>query len=212
MGRELGSVAPQDGQPIVVDTSALIDGRIPDVARTGFIQGRVLIANFVMEELQTVADAADPVRRGRGRRGLETLEALQHSPDVVCEVITEKYPGISEVDSKLLKLAKDRGASLLTNDFNLNRLAQAQGIRVLNLNALANALKPVLVAGEEISLHIIRAGKELQQGVGYLDDGTMVVVEGARQHIDKHVIAKVASTLQNPQGRIVFAFLQKVVE
>ncbi|HXZ99305.1 MAG TPA: PIN domain-containing protein [Candidatus Binatia bacterium] len=197
--------AAQDGTPIVLDTSVLIDARITDVAATGFIQGRVLIPGFVLEELQRVADSGDPLRRSRGRRGLAAAEELKHQQSVVCEVIDLDFPGTPEVDARLVKVARARGAALMTNDFNLNRLASVQGIRVLNLNELANALKPVVSSGESLAITIVKEGKEPHQGVGYLDDGTMVVVEGGRDHLDRQLQVTVTSVLQTPAGRMIFA-------
>jgi uncharacterized protein YacL len=197
--------AAQDGVPIVVDTSVLIDGRISDVAASGFIQGRLLVAGFVLEELQRVADSGDSLRRSRGRRGLAVVEELKRQVHVTYEVVDQDFPGTPEVDAKLVKLAKARGAALMTNDFNLNRLASVQGIRVLNLNDLANALKPIVSSGEGLDLTIVKVGKELHQGVGYLEDGTMVVVEGGREHLDHQVHVSVTSVLQTPAGRMIFA-------
>jgi uncharacterized protein YacL len=201
----VGEGAPMDGPPVVVDTSALIDGRIVDVAKAGFLPGRLLIAGFVLEELQRVADSGDPMRRARGRRGLTMLEELQRRQDVVCEVVDLNFPDVAEVDARLIKLAVAHSAALLTSDHNLNRIARIAGVRVLNLNDLANALKPILAAGEEISIAIVREGKELHQGVGYLDDGTMVVVENARDHLGATVRATVTSVLQTTSGRMIFA-------
>ena len=197
--------AAQDGAPIVVDTSVLIDGRIGDVAASGFIQGRLLVAGFVLEELQRVADSGDPLRRSRGRRGLAVVEELKRQVHVTCEIVDQDFPGTPEVDAKLVKLAKARGAALMTNDFNLNRLASVQAVRVLNLNDLANALKPIVSSGEGLDLTIVKEGKELHQGVGYLEDGTMVVVEGGREHLDRQVHVTVTSVLQTPAGRMIFA-------
>jgi uncharacterized protein YacL len=194
-----------DGPPVVVDTSALIDGRITEVAKAGFLPGRLLIAGFVLEELQRVADSGDPMRRARGRRGLTVLEELQRRDDVVCEITDLDFPDAAEVDVRLIKLAIARSALLLTSDHNLNRIARIAGVRVLNLNDLANALKPILSAGEEISIAVVREGKELHQGVGYLDDGTMVVVENARARLGDTVRATVTSVLQTSAGRMIFA-------
>ncbi|MFN2451056.1 MAG: PIN/TRAM domain-containing protein [Candidatus Dormibacteria bacterium] len=197
--------ASQDGTPIVLDTSALIDGRVADVARTGFIQGRLLLADFVLEELQKVADSGDPVRRQRGRRGLALADDLRRSEDVVCELVEVAFPGTPDVDARLVKLARLRGAALLTVDYNLNRLAQAEGLRVLNLNDLSGALKPPATAGEVLKVALIREGREPGQGVGYLDDGTMVVVEGGRRHLESTIDAVVTSVLQTSSGRMIFA-------
>jgi uncharacterized protein YacL len=200
-----GDPDPQDGVPIVVDTSVLIDGRISDVAATGFIQGRLLVAGFVLEELQKVADSGDSLRRSRGRRGLAVVEELKRQVHVTCDVVDDDFPGTPEVDAKLVKLARSREAALMTQDFNLNRLASVQGVRVLNLNDLANALKPIVSSGEGLELTIIKEGKEPHQGVGYLDDGTMVVVEGGRDHLDRQVHVTVTSVLQTAAGRMIFA-------
>ncbi len=200
----LSGATPIDGPPVVVDTSVLIDGRIVDVARAGFVPGRLLIAGFVLEELQRVADSGDPMRRARGRRGLSVLEELQRRDDVVCDVVNLDFPEVVEVDTRLIKLAVARSALLLTTDHNLNRIAQIAGVRVLNLNDLANALKPILSAGDEISVVVVREGKELHQGVGYLDDGTMVVVENARGRVGDTVSARVTSVLQTSAGRMIF--------
>jgi uncharacterized protein YacL len=205
-----GSIAddgppPQDGPPVLVDTSVLIDGRILDIAATGFIPGRLIIPSFVLEELQRVADAGDPIRRSRGRRGLSVVDSLKHSPDVVCEILDTDIPGAADVDWRLIKLARARDAALMTNDFNLNKLARVEGLRVLNLNDLANALKPIVSAGEMIEVAVVKEGKEPHQGVGYLDDGTMVVVENGRRHIDSIVPVTVTSVLQTPAGRMIFA-------
>lgn len=203
--QEAEDPAAQDGTPIVVDTSVLIDGRVTDVVATGFIQGRLLIPAFVLEELQRVADSADALRRAKGRRGLAVVDELKRQTHVVCEVIDLDFPGTPEVDSRLLRVARARGAALWTNDFNLNRLATVQGLRVLNLNDLANALKPIVGSGESLALTIVKEGKEPHQGVGYLDDGTMVVVEGGRDHLDRQVQVTVTSVLQTPAGRMIFA-------
>ena len=203
--QEAEDPAAQDGAPIVVDTSVLIDGRVTDVVASGFIQGRLLIPAFVLEELQRVADSADALRRAKGRRGLAVADELKRQTHVVCEVIDLDFPGTPEVDSRLLRVARARSAALWTNDFNLNRLATVQGIRVLNLNDLANALKPIVASGESLALTIVKEGKEPHQGVGYLDDGTMVVVEGGRDHLDRQVQVTVTSVLQTPAGRMIFA-------
>ena len=201
------SMPLEDGRPIVVDTSSLIDGRIADVVKTGFIQGRLLIPHFVLEEVQKVADSGDPIRRARGRRGLGVAEELRRGDTVVCEVIDVTFPGIAEVDSMLLKLCRLRNAALMTQDFNLNRIAAAEDIRVLNLNDLANAIKIAAATGETIDVRISKEGRSAHQGVGFLDDGTMVVVEQARDHLDSVVTAQVTSVLQTSSGRMIFAVL-----
>ena len=199
--------APQDGQAVVLDTSVLIDGRIVDVAAAGFVPGRLLLPGFVLEELQRIADSADPVRRAKGRRGLGVVETLRHERDVRCELIDLDFPGTPEVDSRLVKTARVRGAAIMTQDYNLNRLARIEGVRVLNLNDLANAVKPIVASGESMSVTIVKEGKEAQQGVGYLEDGTMVVVERARAHQNETVSVTVTSVLQTAAGRMIFAAL-----
>jgi uncharacterized protein YacL len=196
-----------DGQPVIVDTSVLIDGRIVDVAAAGFVPGRLLIPGFVLEELQRVADSADPFRRQKGRRGLGVVDALQKAEDVVCELVDLDFPGTPDVDARLVKLARARGAALMTQDYNLNRLAQIEGVRVLNLNDLANAVKPIVGAGESIAITIVKEGKEPHQGVGYFEDGTMVVVENGRSHVDETVTVTVTTVLQTTAGRMIFATL-----
>lgn len=204
---ELDEPEAQDGQPVVVDTSVLIDGRIVDVAAAGFVPGRLLLPGFVLEELQRIADSGDSVRRAKGRRGLGVVETLLQERDVRCEVIDLDFPGTPEVDSRLVKTARVRGAAIMTQDYNLNRLARIEGVRVLNLNDLANAVKPIVAAGETMSLMIVKEGKEAQQGVGYLEDGTMVVVEKGRNHQNETITATVTSVLQTAAGRMIFAAL-----
>jgi uncharacterized protein YacL len=202
-----GGPGPLDGQPVIVDTSVLIDGRIVDVAAAGFVPGRLLIPGFVLEELQRVADSADPFRRQKGRRGLGVVDALQKAEDVVCELVDLDFPGTPDVDARLVKLARARNAALMTQDYNLNRLAQIEGVRVLNLNDLANAVKPIVGAGESMAITIVKEGKEPHQGVGYFEDGTMVVVENGRSHVDETVTVTVTTVLQTTAGRMIFATL-----
>ena len=202
-----GGPGPLDGQPVIVDTSVLIDGRIVDVAAAGFVPGRLLIPGFVLEELQRVADSADPFRRQKGRRGLGVVDALQKAEDVVCELVDLDFPGTPDVDARLVKLARARGAALMTQDYNLNRLAQIEGVRVLNLNDLANAVKPIVGAGESIAITIVKEGKEPHQGVGYFEDGTMVVVENGSSRVDETVTVTVTTVLQTTAGRMIFATL-----
>jgi uncharacterized protein YacL len=194
---------------IVIDTSAVIDGRIVDVGRTGFILGTLVAPRFVLDELQRIADSPDAVRRNRGRRGLEMLSALQKDSISPVEVSEETYPEIAEVDAKLVAFARDHSAAILTNDFNLNRVAELQGIRVLNINELANAVKSVLHPGEEMQVKIIQEGKEPAQGVGYLDDGTMIVVVGGSRYMEQDVGITVTRVLQTVAGRMVFAQLRE---
>jgi uncharacterized protein YacL len=189
----------------LVDTSAIIDGRIADIVRTGFIAGELMVPEFVLKELQQVADSADPLKRARGRRGLEVVQDLRD--DIIVATPDVDFPAVPDVDAKLLKLAKDRGVPILTTDFNLNRLARIQDVQVLNVNDLANALKPAVLPGEQIELKLIREGKEADQAVGYLDDGTMVVVEGGRNRIGQTLHVQVTSVLQSPSGKMIFTRL-----
>ena len=190
---------------VVIDTSAVIDGRIVDIAKTGFILGTLVVPRFVLDELQRIADSPDTLRRNRGRRGLEMLSALQKDPVSPVEVSEATYPEVAEVDAKLMAYARDTGAAILTNDYNLNRVADLQGIRVLNVNELANAVKAVVHPGEEMRVKIIQEGKEAGQGVGYLDDGTMIVVEGGVRFMDREVPIAVTRVLQTVAGRMIFA-------
>ena len=199
-------VAPADkpASPRILDTSVIIDGRIADVVETGFLDGPLLIPEFVLRELQAVADSADSSRRQRGRRGLDILQRLQANPALQLQIISDDFPAIREVDLKLLELARRRNGRLVTNDFNLNKVAQLQRVEVLNLNDLANALRPVFLPGEKMQIHILKEGRELDQGVGYLDDGTMVVVDHARRAIGRSVEITVTSALQTASGRMIF--------
>jgi uncharacterized protein YacL len=190
---------------VVIDTSAVIDGRIVDIAQTGFILGQLVVPRFVLDELQRIADSPDAMRRNRGRRGLEMLSALQKDAIAPVEVSEATYPEVAEVDAKLMAYARDHDAAILTNDYNLNRVADLQGIRVLNINELANAVKAVVHPGEEMSVRIIQEGKEAGQGVGYLDDGTMIVVEGGIRFLNQEVPISVTRVLQTVAGRMIFA-------
>jgi uncharacterized protein YacL len=190
---------------VVIDTSAVIDGRIVDIARTGFILGELVVPRFVLDELQRIADSPDALRRNRGRRGLEMLSALQKDAVTPVEISEATYPEVAEVDAKLMAYARDHGAAILTNDYNLNRVADLQGIRVLNVNELANAVKAVVHPGEEMSVRIIQEGKEAGQGVGYLDDGTMIVVEGGLRFLNQEIPIAVTRVLQTVAGRMIFA-------
>jgi len=191
------------GEPKVLDTSVIIDGRVLDIVRSGFLEGPLLLPRFVLRELQLIADSADPLRRTRGRRGLEVLSTLQET--VPIEIVERDPEDIPQVDAKLVRLAQERGAKLVTNDFNLNRVAHVEGVSVLNINELANALKPVLLPGEELRVAVIREGREPHQGVGYLDDGTMIVIENGRRLIGDTVDVAVTSALQTNAGRMIFA-------
>ena len=190
---------------ILVDTSAIIDGRIADISETGFVNGTLVAPRFVLEELQHIADSADSMRRNRGRRGLEILQRLQKNPAVTVEISDADPENIAEVDAKLVKLARQWHCPIVTNDFNLNRVAELQGVKVLNINELAHAVKPILLPGEEMSIKIMQDGKELGQGVGYLDDGTMIVVEGGKSYIGNTVDVTVTRVLQTVAGRMIFA-------
>ena len=189
----------------LLDTSVIIDGRIADVCKTGFIEGPLAVPVFVLEELRHVADASDPLKRNRGRRGLDVLDVIQKLGSPVVQIMDRDPGGNEEVDSKLVRLAKTMRAKIITNDYNLNRVAQLHGVKVLNLNELANSLKPVVLPGEDMSVQVIRDGKEQGQGVGYLDDGTMIVVEGGRKFIGETVPVQVTSVYQTGAGRMIFA-------
>lgn len=190
---------------VVVDTSAIIDGRIADIAGSGFLYGRLIVPRFVLLELQHIADHSDAHKRSRGRRGLEILSQLQKEELLPIEISEQDFPAIDEVDAKLVALARDRGAAILTNDFNLNRVADLQGIRILNVNSLANAVKPAFLPGEELRVRVIQDGKEPGQGVGFLDDGTMIVIEGGQRFLDRDLEVTVTRVLQTVAGRMVFA-------
>jgi uncharacterized protein YacL len=190
---------------ILLDTSTIIDGRIADISQTGFIIGTLVVPRFVLNELQRIADSSDTMRRNRGRRGLEILNRLQKDATVPIEIIDNDIEGIADVDGKLVKMAKNQQSPIITNDFNLNRVAELQGVKVLNINELANAIKPVLLPGEDIYIKIMQDGKELGQGVGYLDDGTMIVVENGRQYMNMTIEVTVTRVLQTVAGRMIFA-------
>jgi uncharacterized protein YacL len=188
----------------VLDTSVIIDGRVADIAEAHFIDGTIVIPQFVLRELQMVADSADPLRRQRGRRGLEVLQRLQKMPHLDVQIAEDDFQAIAEVDLKLIELAKRYDAKIITNDFNLNKVATLQGIEILNVNQLANALKPVVLPGEIMRVFILREGKEYNQGIAYLDDGTMVVVDGARKMINKTIDISVTSVHQTTAGKMIF--------
>ena len=193
----------------ILDTNVLIDGRIFDICKTGFIEGTLVIPGFVLRELQHIADSADALKRNKGRRGLDILNRIQKELDIPVVIDERDYENALEVDNKLLKLAVDLKGIIVTNDYNLNKVADVHNIRVLNINDLANAVKPVLAAGEELSLLVVKEGKEAGQGVGYLDDGTMIVIEGGRAYVGKEAQVTVTSILQTSAGRMIFA---KVIE
>ncbi|HEY8448825.1 MAG TPA: PIN domain-containing protein [Thermomicrobiales bacterium] len=200
-----GTDAPSQPNRILLDTNIAIDGRIPDLVRTGFIDGTILVPRFVLDELQRVADSGDHLRRARGRRGLDTLNRLrQEFPDRI-EVLDAAVPEERDVDAKLIRLAQECGAKILTNDYNLNRVAQFQNVTVLNLNELTNALRPIVLPGEEIQLKVVQEGREAGQGIGFLDDGTMVVIDGGKQLVGSEAHVTVTRLLQTGAGRMVFA-------
>ena len=195
----------QREEMVILDTSVVIDGRIADICQTRFIEGRFLVPRFVLKELQQIADSQDPIKRNRGRRGLDVLGRIQKIPFIDVKINEEDFPDTKEVDAKLVRLAKLLGGKILTNDFNLNKVAELQGVRVLNINELANALKPVVLPGEVLEARLVKEGKEYNQGVAYLDDGTMVVVEQGRSMIGQSVRVLVTSVLQTAAGRMIFA-------
>jgi uncharacterized protein YacL len=188
----------------VVDTSAIIDGRIADVYETHFLGGTLVVGKFILKELQDIADSADALKRARGRRGLDILRRLQEHTDIQVKVYEKDYPEVRDVDGKLVSLAKELDAAILTTDFNLNKVASLQGVVVLNVNDLANALRPVVLPGESMTLYVAKEGKEREQGIGYLDDGTMVVVEEGKRLVGKKVEVQVASIHQTSAGRMIF--------
>lgn len=189
----------------ILDTSVIIDGRIADICQTGFIEGTVVIPSFVLEELQHIADSSDDLKRNRGRRGLDILNRIQKEKNVKVQIYEGDFDDIHEVDSKLIRLAKVINGKVVTNDFNLNKVCELQGVPVLNINDLANAVKPVVLPGEELTVQVIKDGKEQGQGVAYLDDGTMIVVEGGRDYIGHKIDVLVTSVLQTSAGRMIFA-------
>jgi len=193
----------------ILDTSAIIDGRIADVVETGFLEGTLLVPEFVLRELQIVADSSDNSRRQRGRRGLDILQKMQAHPLLSVQIIEDDFPQLREVDLKLIELAKKRGSPIVTNDFNLSKVAQLHHVQVLNLNDLANSLKPLVLPGEKMNIVVLKEGKEYNQGVGYLDDGTMVVVDHARRMIGRAVEITVTSVLQTASGKMIFGKLEE---
>lgn len=196
----------------ILDTSVIIEGRIADICDSGFIEGNLIVPRFVLNELQLVADSSDSMKRLRGRRGLDVLNHLQKSPNVNIEIVEQDFPKIKGVDGKLVALAKQLNAKLLTNDYNLNKVAELQGIRVLNINELANAMKPVVLPGEQMTVKIVREGKEAGQGVAYLDDGTMIIVDNAQKLVNTNVKVVVTSVLQTTAGRMIFSELKEVMD
>jgi len=196
----------------ILDTSVIIDGRIADLCETGFIEGILIVPQFILRELQHVADSSDSLKRNRGRRGLDILQRMQKSNNVEVQISEEEFPNVREVDLKLIELGKKLNAKLVTNDFNLNKVCQLRGVSVLNINQLANALKPVVLPGERMKVFILKEGKDISQGVAYLDDGTMVVVDNARKYIGKTIDITVTSVLQTTAGKMIFGRYESVVE
>jgi uncharacterized protein YacL len=199
----------QAEEVIVMDTSAIIDGRIQDVLKTKFLEGKIVIPRFVLKELQQIADSTDPIKRQRGRRGLEILNAIRKEAAINIQLNEEEFPEVKEVDAKIVKLAQLLEGKVLTVDYNLNHVASLQGVKVLNINELANALKPVVFPGEQMHIKLLKEGKEYNQAIGYLDDGTMVIVEDGRKLIGQEVKTVVTSVLQTPAGRMIFTKLLK---
>jgi len=189
----------------ILDTSVIIDGRIADICKTGFVEGVLVVPRFVLEELQHIADSSDVLKRNRGRRGLDILREMQKDPHIVVQISDQDFDDLSEVDSKLVRLAVSMDAKIITNDYNLNKVADLQGVKVLNINELANAVKPVVLPGEEMVVHVVKDGKESGQGVAYLDDGTMIVVDGGKRFLGEEVDVLVTSVLQTAAGRMIFA-------
>ncbi len=204
LGGVFGGERPAKKAYKILDTSVVIDGRIADICETGFLDGILVIPHFVLRELQQVADSADTLKRNRGRRGLDILQRIQKMAGITVQFVENDFPQLREVDMKLIELAKEFDAKIVTNDFNLNKVAQLRGVEVLNINELANALKPVYLPGETMKVFILKEGKEFNQGIAYLDDGTMVVVDNARKMIGKTVESSVTSVLQTTAGKMIF--------
>lgn len=209
LGRRSAIIGPSLSAPtiknlIIVDTSALIDGRILEVAKTGFLSGKMILYKFILNELQHIADSSDPLRRSKGRRGLKILKELRKIPFLEIDLKDHEIEDVSEIDKKLVALAKEEGAKILTTDFNLNEVAKIQDVSVLNINELSNAIKPVLLPGEITEVKVVQKGKEEGQGVGYLEDGTMIVVENGARFIGKRVSAEVSRIFQTEAGRMIF--------
>ena len=202
----------QYSEMMLLDTSVIIDGRIADVAETGFLWAILAVPRFILNELQYIADSAEVLRRNRGRRGLEILDRLQQIDEVDIVFLDQDPAEAQQVDEKLVYLGREMSAAIVTNDYNLNRVAKLQGVRVLNINELANAVKSVVLPGEEMTIHVIQEGKEMNQGVGYLDDGTMVVVEQGRRHMGARLSVRVTKVLQTNAGRLIFAVPEEVHE
>jgi uncharacterized protein YacL len=205
----LGVGMGQASSPKILDTSVIIDGRIADICETGFLEGPLIVPQFVLKELQHIAGSPDSIKRNRGRRGLDVLQRIQKNVDMTVRIVDHDFPKIREVDTKLVALGKALKGKVLTNDFNLNKVAELQGVPVLNVNQLANAVKPVVLPGEVMNVHIMKEGKEYGQGVAYLDDGTMVVVDNAKRYVGRHIDVIVTSVLQTTAGRMIFTRLRE---
>lgn len=189
----------------ILDTSAIIDGRISDVSEVGFLEGTIIVPQFVIRELQWIADSNDSLKKVRGRRGMETLKKMQEQKNLKVKIVDRDFTNIKEVDLKLVRLAKELKSHLVTHDFNLTKVANLQGVKVLNVNQLANSLRPVILPGEHMNIKVIKEGKDENQGVGYLDDGTMVVIDNGKKHINKDVNLIITSVIQTPTGRMIFS-------
>jgi uncharacterized protein YacL len=219
-GQELGGV--EEGEfglggsrtpsPKILDTSVIIDGRIADICETGFLEGTLVVPQFILKELQQIAGSSDTLKRNRGRRGLDILQRIQRNADIDVRIVDHDFPKIREVDAKLVALGKVLKGKLLTNDYNLNKVAELQGVPVLNVNQLANAVKPVVLPGEIMNVYVMKEGKEYGQGVAYLDDGTMVVIDNARKYLGRNIDVAVTSVLQTTAGRMIFTRLKEDVE
>jgi uncharacterized protein YacL len=196
----------------LLDTSVIIDGRIADITETGFLEGTLIIPQFILRELQHIADSSDPLKRNRGRRGLDILQKIQKKVGIRVEISDMDFPEIREVDNKLVAMAKALSAKIVTNDFNLNKVAELHGVGVLNINELTNALRPVVLPGEDMRVYVLKEGKEYNQGIAYLDDGTMVVVDNGRRHIGQTIDVCVTSVLQTTAGRMIFSRLKEEAE
>ncbi|HDQ26581.1 MAG TPA: TRAM domain-containing protein [bacterium] len=198
-------LAKADVSKKLLDTSVIIDGRISNIARTGFLEGLLIVPKFVLLELQLIADSSDNMKRSKGRRGLDLLNEFKKTSGINVQIIDKEYKGTNKVDEKLVLMAKDLGAKIITNDYNLNKIAEIQGIKVLNINDLSNAIKPNYLPGEKINVKIMKEGKEKEQGIAYLGDGTMIVVDGARRSMNKRIDVTVTNVLQTDAGRMIFA-------
>ncbi|MBI5746729.1 MAG: TRAM domain-containing protein [Nitrospirae bacterium] len=210
--RRMLNDTPAESNKKILDTSVIIDGRIADLCETGFLEGVFIVPQFILQELQHIADSSDSMKRARGRRGLDILHRVQKMADINVNIIDEDFPNIKDVDSKIVALGKKLDAKVITNDLNLNKVAELQGVRVLNINELCNALKPVVLPGESMRVFVLKEGKEAGQGIAYLDDGTMIVVDEARRLIGKNADVVVTSVLQTTAGRMIFSRLKEETE